>query len=331
MIAIAVGAVLLLILLVFSTTYTVSFHEVAIQRTFGKSSPESVRTEPGLKWKWPIIQDKTEHDTRLQILETTAEEISTADGQQAVVRAFMLWRIDDQTPEGVLAFDQFFRTVDDATQALRAPFVTALTGALSTYQLSDLLGANARLAEAEAKITQNLEPLSRNGIQPVAVGISQVVLPERTTSAVVARMQATRQKLAEAKRYQGTALAEGIAASAATRAETIRSFAELRATEIRSEAEANAAKYLQQMSEEEGLAIFLVWLDTLEAALSQNATFILDPNFAPWHLLMLTSGADDDGPIPLPAQGAGPLPPVVTGAAGSAAETETETLARDGQ
>ena len=87
------------------------------------------------------------------------------------------------------------------------------------------------------------------------------------------------------------------------------------------------------MSEEEGLAIFLVWLDTLEASLSQNSTFILDPNFAPWHLFMLSSGADDAGPIPMPARGVGPTMPVAgapsDGAGSGAASPPAETVARD--
>ncbi|MHC4989704.1 MAG: SPFH domain-containing protein [Planctomycetota bacterium] len=307
-VAISIGAILLLLLLIFSTTYSVSFHEVAIRRTFGKSTAESVVTDPGLRWKWPIIQETATYDTRLQVHETTSEEISTADGQQIVVKAFLLWRVDDSMPERVLAFDETYNSVEDARDALGAPFLTALTGSLSEYALEDLLGQDNRLAEAETKIVTAMTPLTSKGIQPVSVGISQLLLPERTTSAVIARMQATRQKLAEAKRYEGTAAAEGITARAATQAQTIRTFAELRATEIRSEAEASSAKYLQQMSEEENLAIFLVWLDTLEAALSQNATFVLDPNFAPWHLLMLgeesTSDAGDF--IPQPSRGTGP-------------------------
>ena len=86
LLAIGVGALLLLVLVVFSTTYTVSFHEVAIKRTFRESSSDSVKTEPGLKFKWPIFQDSKKYDTRLQILESPQDEILLADDQQVVVK-----------------------------------------------------------------------------------------------------------------------------------------------------------------------------------------------------------------------------------------------------
>ena len=295
MIALGVGAVLLLLLLVFSTTYTVSFDEVAIRKTFGRSTEASVITEPGLKWKWPIIQDKTVYDKRLQIRESPLEEISTADGLQVVVKAFLLWRIETETAQGPLAFDRAFGSINDAEPGIGDPFITALTGVLSEYRLGDLLGENGRLEEAEAKIVAALSGLSEKGIRPVSVGISQLLLPERTTNSVIRRMQASRTALAEAKRNEGNARAEAITSEAATLAETIRKFADLRASEIRSLAEAKAADYVEQMSEEQSLAIFLVWLDTLEASLNDQSTFVLSTDFAPWHLMGLSSMTDADG------------------------------------
>jgi regulator of protease activity HflC (stomatin/prohibitin superfamily) len=79
-----------ILLLVFSTTYTVSFHEVAIVKTFGHVNRESVKTTPGLKLKWPIVQDKEQFDTRLQIVESPLEEVMLVDGQQVVAKAFLL-------------------------------------------------------------------------------------------------------------------------------------------------------------------------------------------------------------------------------------------------
>ncbi len=316
MIALGVGAVLLLLLLVFSTTYTVSFDEVAIRKTFGRSTEASVITEPGLKWKWPIIQDKTVYDKRLQIKESPLEEISTADGLQIVVKAFLLWRIDTETAQGPLAFDRAFGSISDADPGIGDPFITVLTGVLSEYRLSDLLGENSRLEEAEAKIVAALSGLPEKGIQPVSVGISQLLLPERTTNSVIRRMQASRTALAEAKRNEGNARAEAITSEAATLAETIRKFADLRASEIRSQAEAKAADYVEQMSEEQSLAIFLVWLDTLEASLNEQSTFVLSTDFAPWHLMGLSSPTDGDG-IPQARGGAAATTP-------SAAQTERQ-------
>src|SRR4030042_275983 len=47
------GALLVLILLLYMITFQVRFTEVAVVRTFGRSNPDDVITEPGLRWKWP--------------------------------------------------------------------------------------------------------------------------------------------------------------------------------------------------------------------------------------------------------------------------------------
>jgi hypothetical protein len=65
-----------------------------------------------------------------------------------------------------------------------------------------------------------------------------------------------------------------------------------------------AAEYLAQMSQDEELAIFLVWLDALKTALSDNTTVILETDFAPWHLMDGPSGGipQPSRPMNSPAQ-----------------------------
>ena len=76
-IAIVIGLLLLILLLLFSTTYTVRFNEVAIKATFGRTTAGSVVREPGLHFRWPIFIDKvTKLDTRLQLVETPLEAVS---------------------------------------------------------------------------------------------------------------------------------------------------------------------------------------------------------------------------------------------------------------
>jgi hypothetical protein len=53
------------------------------------------------------------------------------------------------------------------------------------------------------------------------------------------------------------------------------------------------------MSEEQELAIFLTWLDTLEQALATNSTIFLDGRHDPWHVMNLHASLDENG-IPKP-------------------------------
>ncbi|MDY7108708.1 MAG: SPFH domain-containing protein [Planctomycetota bacterium] len=299
--AVGVGLLLVVLLLLFSTTYTVRFNEVAIKATFGQTDESSVVREPGLHFQWPIFIDKvTKLDTRLQLVESPHEEITTADGLQIVVRAYLLWRIREQ---GEKEFFENYGSIDEATARLPGQFRTAFSGALSQYEFDDLVGRESRLPAAEEAIRAAMtDALLTEGVEPVSVGISQVMLPAKTTRAVLQRMQATRNVRAEAERYKGNAEAERIQSEAKTMADKIRAFATQRAEEIRALGEVQAAKYLEQMSqdeESEDLAIFLVWLNALQRALGRNTTVVLPAEIEPFHLL--TPGeASARGPIPQP-------------------------------
>ncbi len=303
-IAVIVGLVLLLLLLLFSTTYTVKFNEVAIKATFGRTTEDSVVNKPGLHFQAPIFIDKvTKLDTRLQLVESPQEEITTKDGLQLVVTAFLLWRIDTDSETGPLDFYKRYTTIDAANDALLGQFRTTVTGVLSEYGFGDLFGQRSLLAQAEESIKEELLVLDERGIRPVAVGISQIMLPAKTSSAVLRRMEATRDTLSETERTKGQAEAQSIRSEANTKAERIIAFAGQRAEAIRALGEEQAAEYLKEMGEDEDLAIFLSWLDALEQSLGDYTTLILDTQSEPWHLLSPGS-VDFKGPIPQPA-GAG--------------------------
>jgi regulator of protease activity HflC (stomatin/prohibitin superfamily) len=158
------------------------------------------------------------------------------------------------------------------------------------------MGVSHKLEEIEGRIQAALASrVAGRGVVPVSVGLSQLLLPERATTSVIQRMEAIRTGLAEAVRQTGTAEAQAIESKAATEAELIRAFAQQRAADIRSTIDQRAATYMEKMSEEEGLATFLAWLDTLEATLSEQLTVFLDADTQPWHLMKLSTRTDEKG------------------------------------
>lgn len=299
--AVGIGLLLLVFLLLFSMTYSVRFHEVAIRKTFGQSDADGIITEPGLHFKLPIFADQvTRLDTRMQLLESPLETIPTADGQQVVARVFLLWQVDTEG-DGPQLFETRFRGVEYANAALNERFRTAIAAGIAQFRFHELLGAQSRLTDAEQAIMDELAALRNEGVRPVTVGISQVMLPARTSRAVLERMEATRERLAQAERSKGQAEAERIDSESRTMAEKILAFARQRAEEIRAVGNEEAAKYIQQMSEDEDLAIFLVYLDALEASLSERTTMVLPADMAPWHFMRLSSPVDARG-IPHPTE-----------------------------
>ncbi len=297
---IVIGFVLLSSLMLFSTTYTVKYHEVGIKTRFGKAT-SGIITESGLGFKWPKPVDSViTLDTRLQMIETPLETIQTAEGQQFVVRAFMLWSVDVEG-DGPLKFYNSYASLEDAKESLRSEFRTSVKRGVSNYRFDELIGADSHIADAEAAILEEMRSVRDKGVMPRTVGFRQLSLPAKTTTAVINRMNKERKNLATIERIRGAAEAQRIVSAASSDADKISAFANQRAEEIRAQGDVEAATYIRQMSEDEDLAIFLVWIDALQLSLSNTTTFILEADVAPFHLMNGNAKVDERG-IPQPAR-----------------------------
>ncbi len=296
---IVTGGIILLVLTLFNTTYTVNYHEIAVATRFGK--PIGVVRDPGLHLKAPFFIDGVSKlDTRLQLSESNLETVLTKDGQQVVVRAFLLWRVDGTT-DAAMGFFTAYGTIDAASKELETRLNASIRGAVGQFAFTDLIGGSSRLPAAEQAILADLNRNQMEGVQATTVGLSQVVLPPKTTIAVVNRMGAVQETLANLEESRGRAEADAIKSMAATQADTIRNFAEQWAAEIEAVGNTEATRYYEQMKQEADLAIFLAWLDTLKASLSGSTTFVTDMSRAPFHLIDLDSPTDANG-IPQPKE-----------------------------
>ncbi len=294
---IVTGFIILSILLLFSMTYTVSFHEVGIQSRFGETSEDSIVRDAGLHFRLPFFADSVAIiDTRINIHQSPLEMLQTEDGQQIVVKAYLLWNVNREGP-APLDFYRSYGNTETAKSAIDSQFRDALS-VLSSFTFDELTGETNQLAKAEGAILEKLESLSETGITPVTVGINRLLLPPKTTTAVLQRMQARRDTLAEQRRAKGMADAEAIRAEARAKHDKIMAFAAQRAEDIRAEGEAQAAHYLTEMGKDEDLAIFLAWIDAVETALSKNTTLVLESDVAPWHLFDLKNANADGIPKP---------------------------------
>jgi membrane protease subunit HflC len=295
-IAVVVGAALLLALLTFTMTYPLRFYEVALVTTFGNPGGEdSVKKEPGLHVKLPApIQAVKTFDRRLQLVDTRLETQATRDGLQVVVQAFTFWRIDD-SPQGVINFNQAFGSIDEAHDQLEARMRSAM-GALSEFEFDELMGEGNRLAEAEERIKERLmlagsvsgesaRTLADLGVKIERVGLSQIMLPVETTQSVVTRMTEERQLRANMYMNQGLSKSTTIASEAAGKAERIKRYADRLAAILRARGDELAASSITVMNEDPEFAVFLIWLDGLERTTAGATTFFLPPTIAPFHLL----------------------------------------------
>ena len=167
------------------------------------------------------------------------------------------------------------------------------------YRFDQLIGADSKLPEAERAILADVKANATSGVVPISVGISRVAFPPKTTTAVMRRMSAVQETLANLEEARGNSEASTIKQRAQAQAQIIRDFAEQWAAVIEARGNEEATRYYEQMRDHADLAIFLSWLDTLRAGLRGSTTFVTDMTKAPFHLIDLESKAGPNG-IPQP-------------------------------
>jgi membrane protease subunit HflC len=280
--------VFILILVAFSATYTVRFTEIAVKTTFGSANDDSIVDEPGLHFKAPYpFQSVTKYDKRTRIVQTRSETVQTADDFQIIVESYLFYRVADP-----LKFFRSFSNAGDRAQehyakaendVLRDLLRSAL-GETSRYRMEDLFtseqGASV-IPELEESVQSLLvqggtggQSLSEYGIEIMSVGIDRIVLPEETTAAVINRMGANRDRLAERFESEGRSKARLINAEATSQAERIRAFAQRRADEILAKGEEEAAPYLAQQNINPDLAVFIQNIKLMREAMAKKFTLI---------------------------------------------------------
>lgn len=287
-----IALLFVLAIVLFATTYTVRFTELAVVTTFGKAGDGAIKTEPGLYFKWPYpVQSVTKYDQRVRLVTTRSETQQTADDFQIIVEGYLTYRVVDP-----LLFFQSFSDAGDRAEdhfgkaerdVLRDRLRSTL-GETSRYRMGDLFasdGAESRLPELEDRVLELMRSGGEGagdlrqtyGVEIVAVGIDRIVLPEDTTTKVIERMGANRDRLAAVYQSQGEAVARRIQAEADSAASKITQFALRRATEIRAEGRKEAAPFYRRMQEvDPELAVFLEKLDLLRNAYAKRATLIWD-------------------------------------------------------
>lgn len=286
----SVGIVLVFLfaIVAFSATFTVRFTESAVVTTFGKAGDNSVIAEPGFQFKWPFpIQSVTKYDTRTRIVQARSETQQTADDFQVIVEAFLTYKVVDPlkffrsfSNAGDRPIDHYIKAENSVLQDL----LRSALGETSKFSITDLYSPEqdaSALPELESQVlTQLIEggeggnPLSDYGLTVTFVGIDRIVLPEATTDAVITRMGANRDRLAERFESEGRSQARAIEARAKSDADKIRAFAQRRADEILAKGESEAAPYLAQQNVNPELAVFIQNIRLMRESMAKKFTLI---------------------------------------------------------
>jgi len=269
-----VAAVLVALVLVLSSAmFTVDQRQNAMVFQFGQL--KSVITEPGLNFKWPLLQNVRYIDTRILTLDDPEpQRFITMENKPVLVDAFVKWRIVDAREYYVAVGDErgaANRIGQTVTGLLREEF-----GSRTVHDV-----VSGERDEIMSKVRERVEQDARKiGATIVDVRLKRVDLPEQVSADVYRRMDSERKRIASELRSTGSAEAEAIRADADRQREVILANAYRDAQKTKGEGDArSAAIYARAFSEN---AEFYAFYRSMEAYRStfrgRNDLLLLEPN-----------------------------------------------------
>jgi membrane protease subunit HflC len=237
-------------------------------------SVAAVRTEPGLWWRIPLLDDVLVFDKRLQYIDAQPLLIQTRDAQPINVDYYVLWRIRDPRtfyesfPEGQdWAVDQIQRVVGADVQEL-----------IGQHSLSEVI-TDKRVEIMKQMVVQGNEALGRYGIEAEDVRINRTELPPDTIENVYARMRTERQRLARKYRAEGDEEGRRIRAEADREARVLVAEAQRDGELLRGAGDAEAARiYGEAYGADPEFYDFVRSLEAYRKTIGENTTLVLPPD-----------------------------------------------------
>ena len=229
-----IGLIVLLVALS-SSVFTVDQRQNALVFELGKVV--SVKTQPGLYLKMPLVQNVRYFDTRILTLDAAdPERFITSEKKNVLVDSFIKWRVIDAKQfyvsvagDETRAAIRLNQTVNDG---LRAEFGKRTINEVVSGRRDEIMNTIRAKADSDAR---------KIGVQVVDVRIKRVDLPESVSENVYRRMEAERKQVANELRSTGAAEAEKIKADADKQKEVIVAEAYRDAQRVKGEGDARAA------------------------------------------------------------------------------------------
>jgi modulator of FtsH protease HflC len=271
MIAAVSAAIVVLLIIVWSSLFVVSQIEVALVLQFGK--PIRVVDDAGLHFKLPW-QDVVEYDRRILDFEPPAEEVIASDQKRLVVDTYVRFRIVNP-----LQFYQSVGTELVAWQRVGAIMTSALRRIIGGIELQDVI--SQRRAEIMQQVRDEVNTQSKGfGIDVVDVRIKRADLPEQNSEAIYARMKSERQREAAGYRAEGARQAQQIRADADRQRIEIIADSSKQSQILRGQGDGDAIRITAEAyGKDESFFAYYRTLEAYRTALNgQTTTFVLSPD-----------------------------------------------------
>jgi len=263
------------LLVVFAATvFTVDQRQFAI--IFQLGEVREVISEPGLAFKWPLIQNVRFFDKRILTMDSPEpERFLTAEKKPVLVDSFVKWRIHDvkQYYVSVSGDEQLARTrlAQTVNSGLREEFGKRTVHDVVSGEREKIMSEVLKKADADARTM---------GVQIVDVRLKRVDFPQEVSESVYRRMETERKRVANELRSTGAAEAEKIKADADKQREVIVAEAYRDAQKIKGAGDAKAAAiYGQAMGKNPEFYAFLRSMEAYKASFKNKSdVIVVEPN-----------------------------------------------------
>jgi len=273
-----------------SAIFVVDEREKALVLQFGRVV--SVKEEPGLAFKIPLIQEVVRYDDRILSRDVDPLEVTPLDDRRLVVDAFARYRITD-----VNRFRQAVGVggIAAAESRLDSILRSQTREILGTVASNDILSTDRAALMLRIR-NAAIEEANELGVEIVDVRLKRTDLPRQNLDATFARMRAEREREAADEVARGKEAAQRIRAQADRTSVETTSEAEREAEIIRGEADARRnAIFAQAFGRDEEFFEFYRSLNAYRKALrGENSSMVMSPDSEFFNYLRSDTGAAMD-------------------------------------
>ena len=235
-----------------------------------------IKSQPGLYFKIPVLDNVRYFDTRILTFDTAEpERFITSEKKNVLVDLFVKWRIVDVRQYYISVGGDEARAQTRLAQTINS----SLRDEFGNRTVHDVVSGERDKIMDLMRDKAN-EDAGKIGVQVLDVRLKRVDLPQEVSESVYRRMEAERKRVANELRSTGSAESEKIRADADRQREVIIAEAYREAQRIKGEGDAKASAIYAQAYEQN--PEFYAYYRSLEAyrtsLRSRSDILVLDPS-----------------------------------------------------
>ena len=265
---------LIAVIFISQSLFVVSEVERAVKLRFGEIVQFDV--EPGLHFKWPIINSVRYFDSRILTLDAAPQRYLTSEKKALIVDSFVKWRIKEVS--------KYFTTTGGDEERLKRLLAqrvdTGLRNEFGVRTVKEVVSGERD--ELMNQLASQLDRIAQDelGVEVIDLRVKKIDLPAQVSDSVYNRMRTERERLARELRAQGNEVAAVIRARADKSKTVILADAYREAEETKGDGDATAtATYASAYSKDPEFYDFTRSLKAYQATFENKSDILLiDPD-----------------------------------------------------